>query len=32
MKYELSEAFKNKPANLRSQERFTTTTPSGGKR
>ncbi|MGV2456820.1 UNVERIFIED_CONTAM: EndoU domain-containing protein [Acinetobacter seifertii] len=25
LKYELSEAFKNKPANLRSQEHFTTT-------
>lgn len=31
LKYELSEAFKNKPANLRPQEGFTTTTPSGVK-
>lgn len=30
LKYELSEAFKNKPANLRPQEDFTTT-PSGVK-
>ncbi|EXE65874.1 hypothetical protein Q5M49_04685 [Acinetobacter nosocomialis] len=29
MKYELSETFKNKPASLRPQEGFTTTTPSG---
>ncbi|HEM7452898.1 EndoU domain-containing protein [Acinetobacter nosocomialis] len=29
LKYELSETFKNKPASLRPQEGFTTTTPSG---
>ncbi|MCH2001569.1 EndoU domain-containing protein [Acinetobacter seifertii] len=31
LKYELSETFKNKPASLRPQEGFTTTTPSGVK-